>query len=191
MRYRLFGRTGSVRLRIVPGDHDVRREGILGSRRPARRVGGRGDDRGVVGRRRELPRYGRRLFRRGIGKLGRRGTRLARASPRSTDRCHQGPLSHGPGAESGGPVAGTHLRRGRRQPAPLEARLHRPLPDPRGRPRYAYRGDGPCAGRSGALRQGAVRGLLQSAGLAGDEVPGLCRPAWSGPFRQRPDVLRA
>ncbi len=160
---------GAVRVRALPRDDDVRREGILGGGGEARATRGRRHRGDVDRRRRELRRYGRRLLRGRVRAAPGQGAPGARPAARSARRGDQGPRPDRPRGEPGRPLAGAHPRRHRREPEAPRARSRGPVPDPRRRPRHPHRGDRAGARRRGAIGQGALRRVQQPPRLAGDE----------------------
>ena len=137
-------------------------------------------------RRRQSHRHRQHLFRRPIGGADRRGD--ADAKSRHADR-DQGALSDGRGAQRPRLLALASHPRMRGEPQAPAHRRDRPLPAASvGRPDPA-RGDDGGARRARALRQGALRRLLELFRLAHDEGDGGRPPRASRPVRLRADPL--
>ena len=119
---------------------------------------------------------------------------LPRPDPRRAAQGHRArhQIRHGDGTtrHQEGCVAPLHHDGGRRQPAPAEDRLDRPLPAARARSADADRGDAARPRRPRAPGQGSLHRLLQPAGLAGRRGAMDLAPARSGRLRLLPGRIQ-
>ena len=137
-----------LRLRALPRDDDVRRQGLLGGCRKAREPGGRVDRGRCTRCRGQLRRHGRRLLRGSVGDPAGRRARIPQASARAGHRRDQGPRTQRARPEPDRPIPVAHSQLDRRESAPAAPRLRGPLPDSRGRQGHPHRRDVVRSGKS-------------------------------------------
>ena len=140
-------------------------------------------DRPVARRRHQLHRHRRRLRRRRVGTDHRPGAEEPEGPARERRRRDQGVRRDRHRRQHARRQPRPHHGRRQGQPEAAATRSHRPVPDPRLRPRHADRGDGARARPAGAPRPCALRRRVQLGGLADRQGAGHRRAARPGALR--------